>query len=117
MALERSLAALGHLLRVAWEPLGGSWKGFGSLLDASWELLGGFLEVLGDLLETFLRLWQDLKQQQGKNMKVELPCRRELDSESSKVTKNQSQIDENVVQKAMLGGKTCNMASSLFKID
>ena len=35
-------------------------------------------------------------------MKVELPSRRELDSEGSKVTKNRAQIDENVIQKAML---------------
>ena len=86
-------------------PLDGSWEGFGSLLDASWELLGRFLEVLDDLLETFYQLRQDLERQQGKNMKIELPCRRELDSEGSKVTKNRSQIDENVVQKAMLGKK------------
>ena len=75
------------------------------------------MEVLGDLLETFLRLWQDLKQQQGKNMKVELSCRREFDSEDSKVNKNLPKIDENVVQKAMLSEKNCKMASSLLKID
>ena len=83
-------------------PLGGFWEGFGSLLDASWELLGWFLEVLDDLLKTFYQLRQDLERQQGKNMKIELPCRREFDSEGSKATKNRSQIDENVVRNAML---------------
>ena len=117
MALGWSLGALEHVLRVSWKPLGGSWRGFGSVLGASWELLGGFLEVLGDLLETFSRLWQDLERQQGKIMKIKLPCRRELDSEGSKVTKNRPQIDENVVQKAMLGETNCKMASSLLKID
>ena len=38
-------------------------------------------------------------------MKIELPCRRELDSEGSKATKNRRKIDENVVKKPMLGKK------------
>ena len=97
--------------------LGGSWEGFGSLLDASWQHLGEFLEVLDDLLETFYQLRQDLERQQGKNMKIELPCRRELDSEGPKGTKNRPQIDENVVQKAMLGKQKGKIASSLLKID
>ena len=50
-------------------------------------------------------------------MKIELPCRRELDSEGSKATKNRPQINENVVQKAMLGKQKGKIASSLLKID
>ena len=117
MALGWSLDALGHPFRISWEPPGGSWKGFGSLLDASWELSGEFGELLGDLLETFWRVWQGPKRRQRKNMKVELPCRRELDSEDSEANKNRHQIDENMFQKFMLGETDCKIASSLRKID
>ena len=94
-----------------------SWKGFGSLLDASWELLREFGKLLGDLLETFWRVWQGPKRRQRKNMKVELPCRRELDSEDSEANRNRHQIDENMFRKFMLGETDCKIASSLRKID
>ena len=112
MALGWFLGALGHLLRVSWG-LGGFWEPLGRILGA----FGDFFEVLDDLLEIFHQLRQDLERQQGKKMKIELPCRQELDSEGSKATKNRPKIDENVVQKAMLGKQKGKIASSLLKND
>ena len=89
------LGASWTALRASWEPLGPSWERLGSILEACAGILRG-------ISETFWKFCGNLGRQHGKNMQIELSCRRELNPERLTGTKKYLQIDENVILEGLL---------------